>query len=416
MLHGLRLINIGNHRETTLRLSPVTAILGPNGSGKTTVLNAIKLLCRPESPVGAFGISEPCSQKGHLVRGTGVEGFVVGTFAPTTNPSLSVARNLLITQSNTNNGLAAEFAITSMWALTKGESARSWLPKVDDASVWDSDDWAIDLNWPVLRIETVDRDIKDGCYSMSNRTLSQLAFAHPLVRHVYFSTRELKRPSISHDINPVMADDGSGISSVLSYLMTADRLTFTSIVEAVRKVVPTVRDIRATRCPITIHEPRSVTVNKRDVPYFEDREVIGQQLRFDMASGDDLPADRISDGTMLVLAIITLLKTMPGAVILLDDIEQGLHPSAQRQVIQLIKSIQKDHPSTQIIFTTHSPYVVDEMDPEHVWVMGLDKEGCAHSKALAEHPNATKAMEVLSTGEFWSAEGEDWVVPEGTEA
>ncbi|MCI0388320.1 MAG: hypothetical protein MOB07_06095 [Acidobacteria bacterium] len=46
--------------------------------------------------------------------------------------------------------------------------------------------------------------------------------------------------------------------------------------------------------------------------------------------------------------------------------------------------------------------------------MSTDKEGVSHCKRLSDHPDAERALRVLTTGEFLGAEGEAWVVPENT--
>jgi len=415
MLHGLRLIDIGNHKDTTLRLGPVTAILGPNGSGKTTVLNAIEWIGKARG-YGQPPFSSEWNEPGRIVRAEteAGESIVLGVFHEnySKKPLAFCVRCELWQQFDlADNATHASFI--PKWLLHKGDDASSWMARdgCSERNWGDEAECSAELKWEGERFSDLRTELIDGDHRIPPSRRTDIPSLIGTVRRLNLSPAQLKKPSYSTEVAPQLSNDGEHLASVLSDLMTTDRARFVSIVEALQTVVPSIRDIRAMRCPISIREPRSVTVNKRDVPYFEDREVIGQQLRFDMASGNDLPADRISDGTMLVLAIITLLKTMPGAMILLDDIEQGLHPSAQRHVVQLIKAIQKNHPSMQVVFTTHSPYVVDEMEPEHVWVLGLDKEGCAHARALSEHPKAKKALEVLTTGEFWSAEGEDWVVP-----
>jgi hypothetical protein len=61
-----------------------------------------------------------------------------------------------------------------------------------------------------------------------------------------------------------------------------------------------------------------------------------------------------------------------------------------------------------IIFSTHSPYIVDELAPSQVHVLS-NSNGFTHSKRLDEHPDVEWAKQTLTTGEFWDAEGEDWV-------
>jgi predicted ATP-binding protein involved in virulence len=99
--------------------------------------------------------------------------------------------------------------------------------------------------------------------------------------------------------------------------------------------------------------------------------------------------------------------------VLLDDIERALHPRAQRQLVENLRALVDGTPGLQIIATSHSPYLVDAFRPEEVVVLGLRKDGTAAARRLSDHPDAKRAMEVLSTGEFLAAEQEDWVV-EGT--
>ncbi len=142
---------------------------------------------------------------------------------------------------------------------------------------------------------------------------------------------------------------------------------------------------------------------------------MGHELIFDMAGAKEIPAHSVSEGTLLALALLTLLWSpdCPNLV-LLDDIEQGLHPKAQRELIGQIRQILAQRPGLQIVLTSHSPYIVDELEAEEVWLLATDAEGVAQAKRLSDHPDARRVLEVLTTGEFWSAEGEDWVVADGT--
>lgn len=79
-------------------------------------------------------------------------------------------------------------------------------------------------------------------------------------------------------------------------------------------------------------------------------------------------------------------------------------------LVQLLKDVVDRKPNSQILFTTHSPYIVDELRPEDIYLLNTDEEGIAHAKRLSEHPDADRALDILTTGEFWSAEGEDWVL------
>ncbi len=53
----------------------------------------------------------------------------------------------------------------------------------------------------------------------------------------------------------------------------------------------------------------------------------------------------------------------PTSIVLIDEIESSLHPRAQRRVVRDLAQIARLR-DAQIIFTTHSPYVLDELPPE----------------------------------------------------
>ena len=141
---------------------------------------------------------------------------------------------------------------------------------------------------------------------------------------------------------------------------------------------------------------------------------MGHELVFDMAGAQEVPAHSVSEGTLLALALLTLLWSpdCPNLV-LLDDIEQGLHPKAQRELIAQLRKILKQRPELQIVLTSHSPYIVDELEPKEVWLLATDDEGVAHARRLSDHPEADEWLKILSTGEFWDAEGEEWILEHG---
>jgi predicted ATPase len=159
-------------------------------------------------------------------------------------------------------------------------------------------------------------------------------------------------------------------------------------------------------------ERKSITINKQERSFDEEQSVMGQELIFDMVSGEGLPANFVSDGTLIVLAILTAVihGNLVSKTILLDDIEQGLHPKAQRTLIRQLRKLQEVRPELQIIVSSHSPYIVDELSPEEVWLFAPDKEGCATYARLSDHPDVDQALKILTTGEFWSSEGEEWVL------
>lgn len=194
-------------------------------------------------------------------------------------------------------------------------------------------------------------------------------------------------PSARSTIEP----EGSGLATVLAGLKLADDEAIDRITADLRAIVPTFRGLKVRQ------------VNVGDAAHF--------QLELNFEGAGFVPADAASQGTLVALGILTVLHAPSRPrLLLLDDIDHALHPKAQWELIAILRRLLAEHPDLQIVATTHSPYVVDELQPEEVRVCALDPQGVAHVRSLADHPRAEELLSVLSTGELLSAEGEDWVV------
>lgn len=79
-----------------------------------------------------------------------------------------------------------------------------------------------------------------------------------------------------------------------------------------------------------------------------------------------------SDGSLRLFALVTLLNLPPEmlpSVVLLDEPELGLHPTAIGLVAQMIEQVSYDR---QIIVATQSPLLVDEFELDKIIVLDLE--------------------------------------------
>ena len=111
------------------------------------------------------------------------------------------------------------------------------------------------------------------------------------------------------------------------------------------------------------------------------------------------------------LTVLTLLSvaSMPTRLLLIDDIEKGLHPTAQAQLVAILREFLAEDPGLQIICTSHSPYLLHNFAIDEVGVMKLGPDGLARYQRLRDHPDVEKWKDALSAGELWSSVGEDWI-------
>jgi predicted ATPase len=96
-------------------------------------------------------------------------------------------------------------------------------------------------------------------------------------------------------------------------------------------------------------------------------------------------------------------------VILLDDLDHGLHPKAQMELANVFRGLIEQNQELQIIATSHSPYILNQLEWNEVRVTSLDEEGRAVCKPLTDHPDFERWKESMSPGEFWTTFYEDWL-------
>ena len=127
-----------------------------------------------------------------------------------------------------------------------------------------------------------------------------------------------------------------------------------------------------------------------------------------------VPAKHASEGTLLALGLLTAVHAheLPNLV-LIDDIDHGLHLSAQYTLIKALRGVMAARPELQIVCTSHAPVLLDSFEVDEVRVMALDKDGATRVRPLAEAPGLDRLRRGLGTGELWASLGEDWVLNEG---
>jgi predicted ATPase len=101
----------------------------------------------------------------------------------------------------------------------------------------------------------------------------------------------------------------------------------------------------------------------------------------------------------------------PPSVLLLDDLDHGLHPKGQMHLVDFFHSLlqSEEFSESQIIATSHSPYVLNQLMPNEVRVMALRDDGSSICVPLSEHPEFDRWKDAMTPGEFWSHLGDDWV-------
>ena len=163
--------------------------------------------------------------------------------------------------------------------------------------------------------------------------------------------------------NIIVGASGEGTTAVLEMLKSGDREDLFDQIEGhFRKYVPEVEKLSLK----TFGEgTKQIQVREKGLT-------------------EPLPATELSEGTRIILAILTIIhQEKPPAMVLLEDIDRGLHPRLFEYLAPLLRDIAIRH-DINIVATTHNPYLVDAMqDYKDAVIIVEKKEGASTLSTLA---------------------------------
>ena len=128
-------------------------------------------------------------------------------------------------------------------------------------------------------------------------------------------------------------------------------------------------------------------------------------LRFnDKGFEDPFYAQQVSDGTLKVFAYLLLLKDpSPPPFLCIEEPENGLY----HKLLESLADEFREHASrrrggSQVFITTHQPYFVDSLDPKELWILEKGEDGFSTIRRASDYPIVNNmAAEGLLLGGLW---------------
>ena len=127
--------------------------------------------------------------------------------------------------------------------------------------------------------------------------------------------------------------------------------------------------------------------------------------------GYNLSPNQLSEGTFRTLALIFYILNDDSKLLLIEEPEVCVHHGLLSSIIELIKSQSKHK---QIIISTHSDFVLDQLEPENIVLVKRDDKKGTTSQSLTKSmsKNDYKALrnylnETGNLGEYWKEGGFD---------
>jgi predicted ATPase len=144
-----------------------------------------------------------------------------------------------------------------------------------------------------------------------------------------------------------LAADGSNVAEYLMEIRRLDPAAFQGIIDALQFVLPYASDMQPT---ITSELERAVYLQMTEGHF-------------------KAPGWLLSTGTLRVLALLACLRhPNPPPLLVVEEIENGLDPRTLHLVVEEIRAAITAG-TTQVILTTHSPYLLDLLDLSHIVVV-----------------------------------------------
>ena len=376
-------------RDVTLDLTPMHVLIGPNDTGKTSILEAMTALCR--------SIDYPLN---HAFTGAWEGSDLVWRHTPALPVSLRVEVE--------EEQLQFAYQLSCLF-MPKERTVRLHSEHFTQTK----NSLPVDWSRPNNKVSLVYAEA-----TSPGSASADLPEAVELVRralsgvHFYrWNPRFLALP-VAPDAKRRfrMDSSGFGLALCLDDILGYDREQFAHLENRFRAIFPQIKTVRLLQEPAY----RGPVDDSIQVPMLAKAD--GKGIYFEFVNGQQVPASQTSDGVLLVLAYLTVLSLPPPhrpRVILVEEPENGIHPKRLQDVLGILRDLVKEQTTSQVILTTHSPYVLDLFAPEEVSLCYMTEDRAVSIRRLSESQTVHEQIDIFTLGEIWTAEGDTALIPQG---
>jgi len=393
----LRIKNYRALRDVEFRdLTPLTVLIGPNGSGKSTVLDALDFLA--EAVRGNLTKAWEKRDRFQGMRTRGEKKGISFEFKVKLSQAGAVfhyyfevdeQKGMVIVKdewlkvepkaSKTYNEENVLFAIVKQ--LKNGRNAirlkrQKALASKTEALYYDSSNDIEGITFALDNSILSLSDLLKFAYFIQVKSLKKLI---EFYRLFHLTDDHLKGYS---DAGPreKLSPNGDNLPNVLYYLHERHPEVLAKITAQMRRWVPGLADI----VPEITSDER-LLLRFKDAPFEK-----------------PLPAQYMSSGTMRLAALLTLLYEPDATGLLgMEEPDNELHPLL---LYRLAEELGKASETRQLLVTTHSPMLLDALDPAQVWILHRGTDGYTKATRTADIPNVPELVEDGSPlGYLWTS-------------
>lgn len=338
-------------------ITPLTVFLGPNGSGKSTIFDVFAFL----SECFQFGLRRAWDKRGRFreLRTRGVDEPIIIELKYRERPKSPIITYHLAIAENIKGPY-----ITEEWLQwRRGQTGQPFR----FLNFKDGSGQVITGEMPDEQDERVSEQLSSP-EMLAVNTLGQFA-KHPRVSalrqfitgwYLSYLTADTTRGTPEAGPQEQLSAMGDNLPNVIQYLKEQypDRLD--QILQTLSRRIPRLERVDADMMP-----DGRLLLQVKDAPFEQ-----------------PVLAKFASDGTLKMLAYLTILYDPdPPELIGIEEPENQLHP---RLLPELAGECREATTNSQLMVTTHSPFFVDALRPEEVWVLYRDENGYTKAKCTAD--------------------------------
>jgi predicted ATPase len=373
----LRVQNYRALKDLELKgIQPLTVLLGPNGSGKSTIFDVFAFL----SECFQLGLRRAWDKRGRFreLRTRGVEEPIIIELKYREQRSSPIITYHLAISENAKGPYVSEEWLKWRRGTTgqpfKFLDFRDGSGQVVSGDQPDAQDIRSpeQLNSPdVLAVNTLGQFAKHPRVSALRQFITGW--------YLSYLTADNTRARTEAGPQERLSIPGDNLPNVIQYLKEQHPDKLDQILTTLSRRIPRLEKVEAEMMP-----DGHLLLQVKDAPF--ERPV---QAKF------------ASDGTLKMLAYLTVLyDPEPPQLIGIEEPENQLHP---RLLPELAGECRAASANSQLMVTTHSPFFVDALKPEEVWVLYRDEKGFTHAKCTATMPGIPEFIDAGATlGHLWT--------------
>ena len=356
-------------------MTPLVVFLGPNGSGKSTIFDVFAFL----SECFTTGLRKAWDRRGRFkeLRTRGVQGPIVIELKYREMPGQPILTYHLAIDENAKGPFIAEESLA--WKRKPHGAPFRFLDFHEGAGRVVSGEAPDEQD---VRVE----ERLSSSETIAVNTLGQLA-KHPRVTalrrfitgwYLSYLSADSTRGSMEAGPQERLSQTGDNLPNVIQYLKEQHPERLAQILKILAQRVPRLERVTADVMP-----DGRLLLQLKDAPF--EHPVLA---RF------------ASDGTLKLLAYLTILfDPDPPELIGIEEPENYLHP---RLLAELAEECRAATGRSQLLVSSHSPFFVNGLRAEEVWVLFRNERGYTQARRAADMQGIAEFVgEGALLGELW---------------